>query len=135
MAPRKQQPSSSSHTDPSSPIGYFVPNRRRTFSDPDPLTAALAPPPGETPAQRDSRLRAELDARHVSERIDASIDRDRRDRARRREIKILLLGQSESGKSTTLKRESLLCCLPRLRARASVHGDWIACCTHDRAQS
>lgn len=89
------------------PAAELVPNRRRTFSDPDPLLAAMAPPPNETPAQRDARVRAEQEAQRVSDGIDAMLLDERAERRKRREIKVLLLGQSESGKSTTLKRESV----------------------------
>lgn len=87
------------------PAAELVPNRRRTFSDPDPLLAAMQPPPNETPAARAARLRAEQDAQRVSDGIDAMLLNERTERRKRREIKVLLLGQSESGKSTTLKRE------------------------------
>lgn len=88
------------------PAAELVPNRRRTFSDPDPLWAAMQPPENETVAERTARLRAEYEAKRVSDGIDAMLLNERTDRRRRREIKVLLLGQSESGKSTTLKRES-----------------------------
>lgn len=79
-------------------------NRHRSLSDP--LAAALLPPPNETPAEREHRLKAEHDAKKVSENIDEMIRQERNERKRSRaEVNVLLLGQSESGKSTTLKRE------------------------------
>lgn len=79
--------------------------RRRSLSDP--LAAALLPPPNESQEQRDSRLRAENEAKKVSDGIDEMIRRDGIERKKSRaEVNVLLLGQSESGKSTTLKRES-----------------------------
>ncbi|KAI9448616.1 guanine nucleotide binding protein, alpha subunit [Lactarius psammicola] len=73
-------------------------------SDPDPLAAAIAPPQNETPAARIVRLRAEAEARRVSEEIDEQLKAERAARRRQRPcVKVLLLGQSESGKSTTLK--------------------------------
>jgi guanine nucleotide-binding protein subunit alpha len=104
-------------------------SRRRSLSDP--LAAALLPPPNESPVQREMRLKAETDAKKISEGIDEMIMQERYDRKKSKtEVKVLLLGQSESGKSTTLKREfphlfftlrpSALCfftqCLKPLRA-------------------
>ena len=71
----------------------------------DPFSAALHPPPNETREQRRQRLRAEEEARKRSENIDAMLNHDRKRNARKKTVKVLLLGQSESGKSTTLKRE------------------------------
>ncbi|KAI0262728.1 guanine nucleotide binding protein, alpha subunit [Gloeopeniophorella convolvens] len=70
----------------------------------DPLAAAIAPPPNEAPAARAARLRAEADARRVNDEIDEQLKAERAARRRQRPcVKVLLLGQSESGKSTTLK--------------------------------
>jgi hypothetical protein len=67
-------------------------------SDHDPLAAAIAPPKNESPAARAARLRAEAEARRVSEEIDEQLKLDRAARRRHRPcVKILLLGQSESG--------------------------------------
>ncbi|KAI0668024.1 G-alpha-domain-containing protein [Trametes maxima] len=80
-----------------------------TSQDPDdPLTRALQPPPDETPDDRARRLRDQEDAQRVSREIDDDIALARKayDR-RKRAIKILLLGQAESGKSTTLKNFQL----------------------------
>ena len=80
--------------------------RGRTLSDP--LAAALLPPLDESPIQREVRLKAEIDAKKVSDSIDEEIRRDRINQKRSKaEVNVLLLGQSESGKSTTLKRELL----------------------------
>lgn len=78
--------------------------RRRSLSDP--LAAALLPPPDETLAQKESRLDAERNAKLVSDGIDEMIRREGIERKKSKaEVNVLLLGQSESGKSTTLKRE------------------------------
>jgi guanine nucleotide-binding protein alpha-1 subunit len=67
-------------------------------SDHDPLTAAIAPPPNETPDARTARLRAEAEARRVSDEIDEQLKQERAARRRLRPcVKVLLLGQSESG--------------------------------------
>ncbi len=76
----------------------------RTLDAPDPLSAALEPPPNETPAERWAREQAEAHARRISEQIDDQIKAERLALKKRKPpIKVLLLGQSESGKSTTVK--------------------------------
>jgi guanine nucleotide-binding protein subunit alpha len=76
----------------------------------DPLTAALQPPPDESPAARDARIAKEREAKQISDSIDEELRLEKEalktKLKNRKEIRILLLGQSESGKSTTLKRES-----------------------------
>jgi hypothetical protein len=67
-------------------------------SDHDPLAAAIAPPKNESSAARAARLRAEAEARRVSDEIDEQLKLDRVSRRRQRPcVKVLLLGQSESG--------------------------------------
>ncbi|EIN05274.1 G-alpha-domain-containing protein [Punctularia strigosozonata HHB-11173 SS5] len=80
----------------------------RSFEEPDPLSAALRPPPDETPAERARREQEEAEAKRVSDEIDAEIDREKTAlKKKRKPVKVLLLGQSESGKSTTLKNFQL----------------------------
>lgn len=75
----------------------------RHHQDVDPLDAVLRPPPDETNEQRALRIASEEHAKAVSEEIDAAI-RAEQQRRKKRVVKLLLLGQSESGKSTTLRR-------------------------------
>ncbi|KAH7912751.1 guanine nucleotide binding protein, alpha subunit [Hygrophoropsis aurantiaca] len=70
----------------------------------DPLALVIAPPPNETAEERAAREEREAEAQRISDSIDAEINADRIARKKREGVvKILLLGQSESGKSTTLK--------------------------------
>lgn len=64
---------------------------------PDPLDAALRPPIDETPEEKVQRLAQEAEARRVSHEIDEDIKRERTLRKKRQIVKLLLLGQSESG--------------------------------------
>lgn len=78
-----------------------------TIDPPDPLTLALAPPPDESPADRWAREQREAAARLTSEQIDAQIKAEKLAMKKKgKPVKILLLGQSESGKSTTVKSAS-----------------------------
>ncbi|KAF8067667.1 guanine nucleotide binding protein, alpha subunit [Lyophyllum atratum] len=80
-----------------------------TLGDVDPISKALEPPPNETPDQRQARLRAEAEAKHVSDTIDEELQRQWAEKKRApRALKVLLLGQSESGKSTTLKNFQIM---------------------------
>ena len=79
-----------------------VKTRRRSLSDP--LQAALLPPPNESASERERRLKAELEAKKISDDIDEMIKAEKNGKRKSKSIKVLLLGQSESGKSTTLKR-------------------------------
>ncbi|KAJ7015783.1 guanine nucleotide-binding protein alpha-4 subunit, partial [Mycena alexandri] len=70
----------------------------------DPLDAVLRPPPDETAEQAAVREARETEARRVSAAIDADIKAERQARRKKRIVRLLLLGQSESGKSTTLRQ-------------------------------
>ncbi|KXN81891.1 Guanine nucleotide-binding protein alpha-4 subunit [Leucoagaricus sp. SymC.cos] len=70
----------------------------------DPFDEYLRTPPDEAPEERAVRLAREEEARQVSAAIDASIKAERNARRKKRIVRLLLLGQSESGKSTTLRQ-------------------------------
>ncbi|KAG6884791.1 hypothetical protein C0993_008281 [Termitomyces sp. T159_Od127] len=80
-----------------------------TTLDVDPLAKVLEPPPDETPAEREARLVAEAQAKRISEQIDEEIEKEKAaEKKVAKALKMLLLGQSESGKSTTIKNLQLL---------------------------
>ncbi|KAJ3568438.1 hypothetical protein NP233_g5711 [Leucocoprinus birnbaumii] len=73
-------------------------------ADHDPFAAVLRPPPGETPEQREEREAAEAQALEVSNRIDAEIKAAKYAlKKQKKPIRVLVLGQSMSGKTTTIK--------------------------------
>jgi len=64
----------------------------------DPFYELMQPPSDETPAQKTARQKRELDAQRVSDGIDEDIKLERvKSRKEKKVIKVLLLGQSESG--------------------------------------
>jgi len=65
----------------------------------DPLTQITAPPVDETPEQRRAREREEANAKKISEQIDEALKAEREEgkAKRKNRLKVLLLGQSESG--------------------------------------
>lgn len=83
----------------------YTDRARRPSYDADPFDAVLRPPEGETPFERDERLEREHQAQKKSDKIDEMLKQEKKERRLKQEVKVLLLGQSESGKSTTLKRE------------------------------
>ncbi|KAJ3971624.1 guanine nucleotide binding protein, alpha subunit [Lentinula raphanica] len=75
-----------------------------TSDDWDPLTNAISPPPDETAQEREIRIKQELEAKQKSDAIDEDLNRQRAaERRGPKPVRVLLLGQSESGKSTFLK--------------------------------
>ncbi|KAL0956245.1 hypothetical protein HGRIS_002399 [Hohenbuehelia grisea] len=89
--------------------------------DDDPLTRAIAPPENETPEQREARVAAEHAAKQHSDAIDEELYRQRQaEKKGPKPVKVLLLGQSESGKSTTLKNFQLMSSPKAFRAERSL---------------
>ncbi|KAF8499582.1 G-alpha-domain-containing protein [Russula emetica] len=79
-------------------------NLTRSEDSTDPLSRALEPPANETSEQRAMREAKEAEARRVSDHIDEQIKSEKQANSRSRaQVKVLLLGQAESGKSTTVK--------------------------------
>jgi hypothetical protein len=79
----------------------------------DHLTLALGPPPDKTREQRAERKSREHDAQVVSDKIDEDNKKERLAlRKQKNTIHILLLGQSESGKSRSLLAFHTYACLP-----------------------
>lgn len=74
-----------------------------TPTDTDPFAELLRPPPNETPAQTTARQKRELDAQRISDQIDEDIRRHRAMIKKEKNIiKVLLLGQAESGQSVVI---------------------------------
>ncbi|OJA09485.1 hypothetical protein AZE42_05856 [Rhizopogon vesiculosus] len=75
----------------------------KSAHDFDPLDEALRPPVDETEEDRVIRQAQEAEARRVSQAIDDSIRAEKQAQKKKGIVRLLLLGQSESGKSTTLR--------------------------------
>jgi hypothetical protein len=94
---------SSPHTTLSCLISHLM---RSHTDDDDPLAAALRPPPDESPEARAIRITREEEARRVSQAIDESIRTERQTNKKFKIVRVLLLGQSESGVYLFLSRLS-----------------------------
>ncbi|KAG6336303.1 hypothetical protein ID866_2779 [Astraeus odoratus] len=68
------------------------------FSLDDPLAKVLAPPPNESCKEKEVRERSEAEARMISDAIDGQLRQERSAlKKKKKPVKVLLLGQSESG--------------------------------------
>jgi guanine nucleotide-binding protein alpha-1 subunit len=75
----------------------------------DPLNEVLKPPPDETPEAKEARLADEEDAKRVSKAIDESIKAEKQILKKQKVVRLLLLGQSESGTSCQSVIDIYLC--------------------------
>lgn len=66
-------------------------------TDRDPLDHVLRPPLDETEEERSIRLQTEEKAKRVSDAIDEAIRQERQAAKKKDVVRLLLLGQSESG--------------------------------------
>lgn len=71
----------------------------KSAHDFDPLDEALRPPINETEEDRVIRQAQEAEARRVSQAIDDSIRAEKQAQKKKGIVRLLLLGQSESGMS------------------------------------
>lgn len=76
-----------------------MPLPARNPNDVDPFDELLRPPPGETEQDRVIRLAQEAEAKRRSQAIDNSLKAERMQQKKKSVVRLLLLGQSESGQS------------------------------------
>lgn len=74
----------------------------------DPLDAVLRPPIDETEEEKQHRLSQEEEATRISQAIDDTIRQERLQRKKAKVVRLLLLGQSESGESVLLLCSNLI---------------------------
>jgi len=72
------------------------------YDSTDPLAVVTAPPPNETPDEKGAREEREAEAQRISDQIDDELRAEKVALKKLEQIvKILLLGQSESGESAS----------------------------------
>lgn len=74
-----------------------MPSGSRSQLEYDPLDELLKPPPNETEEDRVIRQAQEAEARRISHQIDESLKAERQQQRKKSVVRLLLLGQSESG--------------------------------------
>jgi hypothetical protein len=67
------------------------------FSDVDPLSVLMLPPLHETIEQKLAREQKETEAKKISDLIDEELKRERAALKKKQIVRVLLLGQAESG--------------------------------------
>jgi hypothetical protein len=82
---------------PYTSVRALISRLMRSRTDDDPLAAVLTPPHDESPEARAIRVSREEEALRVSQAIDESIRIERQMNKKNKIVRILLLGQSESG--------------------------------------
>jgi hypothetical protein len=69
----------------------------KVTSDRNPFDDVLRPPMDETEEEKSLRLQTEQQAKRVSDAIDETLRRERQAAKKKDVVRVLLLGQSESG--------------------------------------
>lgn len=73
------------------------------YDSSDPLAVVTAPPPNETTEEKAAREEREAEAQRISDQIDDELRTDKLALKKQEQmVKILLLGQSESGKCISI---------------------------------
>ncbi|KAI1798059.1 G-protein alpha subunit [Ganoderma leucocontextum] len=103
------------------PGGRLIQGKDATSADGHVSQWPPYPPPGESDLERALRLEEEMEAKRVSDEIDHELELERQTTRKKQkgEKRLLLLGQSESGKSTLLKNFQMHFTPKALRAESN----------------